>query len=450
MLSGLVSGIIGGFTNLFQGKKNRELQRETNDMSAAQFQQQFAESQKMNNFNISMANKSFDETVANNAFNRDMATQSFAEQQMMNAFNMGMAEDQFSETRAMNAFNRDIASANLTETQGMNTFNKNMAREAMDFEKAQFDWSKAQQEVQYNRQDTALQRAVSDAEMAGLSPLAAIGASGAGSTVSSPSFSAPSGASGMTSSGAPGMSSSGASGSGSFSGASLGSPVSSIGAASSGGLSNFRASQYDFGGALDAFFSARSLAMQERQLDIEEEKRLDAREKATLDRKADMDKAILQINASVDNVEKQIASSEGIANAELSRKIVQDANTIKMFLESSAQQDSHATRKALSDNGIYNVRELDEPALSYARTAYAQSFSALLDKAVRDGILVKKSSAESSGTKGGVNIAGVAGGSLGLDDYESTSYDATKQWDAMYEDFKNTHYYPIEKRKRFF
>ncbi|QCS36813.1 DNA pilot protein [Tortoise microvirus 10] len=450
MYTGLISGLFGGITNLIEGSYNRKLQREINETSAAQFEQQFAESQKMNNFNMDMANRSFNETVANNDFNRQMAAQGFAEQQMMNAFNMGMSENQFSEAQFMNAFNRDIASANLIESQGMNAFNRNMARESMDFEKAQFDWSKAQQEIQYNRQDTALQRAVSDAEMAGLSPLAALGSTGAGSTVSSPSFSAPSGTSGMSSSGAPSASSGLASGSGSTSGASLSSPVSSIGAASSGGLSNFRAAQYDFGGALDAFFSARSLALQERQLDIEEEKRLDAREKATLDRKADMDKAILQINASVDNVEKQIASSEGIANAELSRKITQDANTIKMFLESSAQQDSHATRKALSDNGIYNVRELDEPALSYARTAYAQSFSALLDKAVRKGILVKRSSAESTGTKGSVNVAGIAGGSVGLEDYESTSYDATKQWDAMYEDFKNTHYYPIEKRKRFF
>lgn len=82
--------------------------------------------------------------------------------------------------------------ANLQAVQETNQTNKDIAdannKLAVDIFNEQMDYTKATQQEEWNRADSALQRAVADAGLAGLSPLAALGNLGsAGQIVSQPS-----------------------------------------------------------------------------------------------------------------------------------------------------------------------------------------------------------------------------------------------------------------------
>ncbi len=72
-----------------------------------------------------------------------------------------------------------------------NALNKQIADERnamqMDMFNQQMDYTRKVQEQEWNRADTQLQRSVADAELAGLSPLAALGAGSTGQVVSQPS-----------------------------------------------------------------------------------------------------------------------------------------------------------------------------------------------------------------------------------------------------------------------
>lgn len=72
-----------------------------------------------------------------------------------------------------------------------NALNKQIADERnamqMDMFNQQMDYTRQLQETEWQRADTQLQRAVADAELAGLSPLAATGAGSTGQIVSQPS-----------------------------------------------------------------------------------------------------------------------------------------------------------------------------------------------------------------------------------------------------------------------
>lgn len=75
--------------------------------------------------------------------------------------------------RETNALNKQIADER--NAQQLNMFNEQM------------DYTRQVQETEWNRADTQLQRAVADAELAGLSPLTALGAGSTGQVVSQPS-----------------------------------------------------------------------------------------------------------------------------------------------------------------------------------------------------------------------------------------------------------------------
>lgn len=75
--------------------------------------------------------------------------------------------------RETNALNKQIADEN--NALQLNMFNQQM------------DYTRQVQEQEWNRADTQLQRAVADAELAGLSPLTALGAGSTGQIVSQPS-----------------------------------------------------------------------------------------------------------------------------------------------------------------------------------------------------------------------------------------------------------------------
>ncbi len=75
--------------------------------------------------------------------------------------------------RETNALNKQIADSN--NRLQLNMFNQQM------------DYTRQVQETEWNRADSQLQRAVADAELAGLSPLTALGAGSSGQVVSQPS-----------------------------------------------------------------------------------------------------------------------------------------------------------------------------------------------------------------------------------------------------------------------
>lgn len=72
-----------------------------------------------------------------------------------------------------------------------NALNKQIADERnalqLDIFNEQMDYTRQLQETEWNRADTQLQRAVADAELAGLSPLTALGAGSTGQVVAQPS-----------------------------------------------------------------------------------------------------------------------------------------------------------------------------------------------------------------------------------------------------------------------
>ena len=86
---------------------------------------------------------------------------------------------------------RSTNKTNVEMQQETNALNKQIAdeRNAMqiDMFNQQMDYTRQVQETEWNRADSQLQRAVADAELAGLSPLTALGAGSTGQVVSQPS-----------------------------------------------------------------------------------------------------------------------------------------------------------------------------------------------------------------------------------------------------------------------
>lgn len=88
----------------------------------------------------------------------------------------------------------NVAATNKTNVQMQqetNALNKQIADEAnalqLNMFNEQMDYVRQLQEQEWNRADTQLQRAVADAELAGLSPLTALGAGSVGNVVPQPS-----------------------------------------------------------------------------------------------------------------------------------------------------------------------------------------------------------------------------------------------------------------------
>ena len=86
---------------------------------------------------------------------------------------------------------QDTNSANIAMQRETNAVNQRIAREnnalQLNMFNEQMDYTRQVQEQEWNRADTQLQRAVADAELAGLSPLTALGAGSTGQVVSQPS-----------------------------------------------------------------------------------------------------------------------------------------------------------------------------------------------------------------------------------------------------------------------
>lgn len=86
---------------------------------------------------------------------------------------------------------RSTNKSNAQMQQETNALNKQIADEAnalqLNMFNEQMDYTRQLQETEWQRADTQLQRAVADAELAGLSPLTALGAGSTGQVVSQPS-----------------------------------------------------------------------------------------------------------------------------------------------------------------------------------------------------------------------------------------------------------------------
>ena len=87
--------------------------------------------------------------------------------------------------------NRENNERNIQMQREINASNERIAREnnalQLNMFNEQMDYTRQVQEQEWNRADSQLQRAVADAELAGLSPLAALGAGSTGQVVSQPS-----------------------------------------------------------------------------------------------------------------------------------------------------------------------------------------------------------------------------------------------------------------------
>ena len=87
--------------------------------------------------------------------------------------------------------NRENNESNIAMQRETNALNKQIADEAnalqLNMFNQQMDYTRQVQEQEWSRADTQLQRAVADAELAGLSPLTALGAGSTGQVVSQPS-----------------------------------------------------------------------------------------------------------------------------------------------------------------------------------------------------------------------------------------------------------------------
>ena len=87
--------------------------------------------------------------------------------------------------------NKRTNEANIAMQHETNVVNKQIADERnamqMNMFNQQMDYTRQVQEQEWNRADSQLQRAVADAELAGLSPLSALGAGSTGQVVAQPS-----------------------------------------------------------------------------------------------------------------------------------------------------------------------------------------------------------------------------------------------------------------------
>ena len=103
---------------------------------------------------------------------------------------LGFLGDMFS--LAGNYINNEHTNdTNVRLQQEANETNRQIARETNALQlhtfNRQMDYARKLQETEWNRADSQLQRAVADAELAGLSPLTALGAGSTGQIVSQPS-----------------------------------------------------------------------------------------------------------------------------------------------------------------------------------------------------------------------------------------------------------------------
>ncbi|QCS37367.1 DNA pilot protein [Tortoise microvirus 94] len=288
-------------------------------------------------------------------------------------------------------------------------------------------------QTQFERQDTAYQRAASDAKAAGFSPLAIFGGAGAQSTVSSPSMSAPTG------SGSPGAP----------------------------GLPHLMANPMDYSSFANLAMSAANTYLKSEELGIQKERLLDDQQRWRQELTTKVSMQTQQIEASMQELVKSIESQQIIATGqqetqrdisagEISQKDRQLAETIRnntnLVIESAnnrTSSDNKVVRQMLSEAGFYNQRVLEPQAYAIAMPQWLRNYDAFLRRMESSGVLVKTSDAsasshsESLSLKGGDKSSGAVSLSGMRSGYEATSRDALELYRAEEKRFNAMNPFPV-------
>ncbi|QCS36858.1 DNA pilot protein [Tortoise microvirus 16] len=288
-------------------------------------------------------------------------------------------------------------------------------------------------QTQFERQDTAYQRAAADAKAAGFSPLAIFGGSGAQSTVSSPSMSAPTG------SGSPGAP----------------------------GLPHLMANPLDYSGFANIAMSAANTYLKSEELGIQKERLLDDQQRWRQELTTKVSMQTQQIEASMQELVKSIESQQTIATGqqetqrdisagEISQKDRQLAETIRnntnLVIESAnnrTSSDNKVVRQMLSEAGFYNQRPLEPQAYAIAMPQWLRNYDAFLRRMESSGILIKTSDASSSSHSESLSLkgGGISAGGISLSGsrsgYQATSRDALELYRAEEKRFNAMNPFPI-------
>ncbi|QCS36773.1 DNA pilot protein [Tortoise microvirus 4] len=304
---------------------------------------------------------------------------------------------------------------------------------AYDFAVDEQQYQRNLTQTQFERQDTAYQRAAADAEAAGFSPLAIFGGSGAQSTVSAPSASAPSG---TGSSGAP-------------------------------GLPHLMANPLDYSGFVNLAMSAANTYLKSEELGIQKERLLDDQQRWRQELTTKVSMQTQQIEASMNELVKSVESQQviaagqqetqrDIAAGEVSQKDRQLAETIRhntnLVIESAnnrTSSDNKVVRQMLSEAGFYNQKPLEPQAYAVAMPQWLRNYDAFLRRMHASGVLVKTSDAsasshsESLSLKGGDKSSGAVSLSGMRSEYEASSRDALEIYRAEEKRFNAFNPFPI-------
>ncbi|QCS37318.1 DNA pilot protein [Tortoise microvirus 84] len=304
---------------------------------------------------------------------------------------------------------------------------------AYNFAVNERDYQRQLTQTQFERQDTAYQRAAADAEAAGFSPLAIFGGAGAQSTVSAPSMSAPSGT------GSPGAP----------------------------GLPHLMANPLDYSGFTNLAMSAANTYLKSQELGIQKERLLDDQQRWRQELTTKVSMQTQQIDASMQELVKSIESQQTIASGqqetqrdisagEISQKDRQLAETIRnntnLVIESAnnrTSSDNKVVRQMLSEAGFYNQRVLEPQAYAIAMPQWLRNYDAFLRRMESSGILVKTSDAsasshsESLSLKGGDKSSGAVSLSGARSAYQATSRDALELYRAEEKRFNAMNPFPV-------
>lgn len=326
---------------------------------------------------------------------------------------------------AQNAENMQFQQAQVNWNQN---FAERQFNEQQQLSRAQFQAGRADVIANRERQDTAYQRTVADAKAAGLSPLAVLGGSTAGSPVSTPS-------SGMPSVGSLGVAS----------GSSLGSP-----SAGSSGLSHFTAPRVDaglgLGQALDTIAVLGQLRQGERRLDIEDQSRLDTKERANLDRAESARQHTEQLDVSrtaLQNAMQQHGDKLSQQQSEFAQKMVIENSKLQEAIRHNTVGERQASEKVLRDQlGVQTFQYYKNDAdYNIAMASFVQDRIAFEERMLKNGF--QSASKSSTGHFSVDASVGVLSGSGGFSQTDATRSNESLTYESENRRFWAAHSYPM-------
>ena len=292
-----------------------------------------------------------------------------------NASNVAMNE-------ANNASNERMASA--LNQQNMDIFNKQM------------DYTKAVQQQQYEREDSSYQRTVADLQASGLSPLAMSGTNGAGSVVAQPSA-----------------------------------PDLSYATQQAARVQPFRADtpQFDMGSMAD-------VALKSRELDLQEAKITNEKERSNLDRQERHDEQVKSLAQNQQQFEATLAQNKSIQDSKLAQDAQQFNASLAETVRSNSVDETQASQKIMLEkvkgltNGYSTAYRAYDDDLEYnaAMTAWQSGYYKALNKIFSEPSRTSKSSGGSGGAKAFGFGASASGSGAESKDISQEQRERMAQW----------------------